>query len=75
MECVRVFRLKTRKLNPNKANVMFAQLLGTRDYIAYALGQFICTGLSRSQTFSKRYMALLFVFPFGVSGICIHAVE
>lgn len=32
-------QLKARQLNPNKANVMFVQLLGTRDFISYALGE------------------------------------
>ena len=47
---VRVFcawsRLKSRRLDPNKTNVMFAQLLGTRDFISYALGQFLSVTVS-----------------------------
>ena len=38
-------RLEARQLNPNKANVLFAQLLGTRDFISYALGQFVSDSL------------------------------
>ena len=38
-------RLKARQLNPNTADVLFVQLLGTRDFISYALGHLRITSV------------------------------
>lgn len=43
----------SRKMDPNKYNIMFAQLLGTRDFISFSLGK------SDMQFVSYKYIVAL----------------